>query len=78
MFLVKDVVTGEYYAMKRMIVDEGERLDNAEAEIHVMESFPPSKFLIKLLAWDVRPSGEMYEVLMLMEYFDGMLRRLFS
>lgn len=73
-FLVKDVKTQEYYAMKRMVVDEGEHLDNAEAEIRTMESLPASRNLVRLLAWDVVDSGEMHEVLMLMEYMSGALR----
>lgn len=74
MFLVKDVQTQQYYAMKRMVVDEGERLDNAEAEIKIMESLPSSKYLVKLLAWDVIRVEEMFEVRVLLEYCAGTLR----
>jgi hypothetical protein len=73
-FLVKDVKTGEEYAMKRMLVDEGERLDNADAEIKIMENLPPCRYLLKLLAWEIRPSADMYEVLMLLEYCSGAFR----
>jgi len=71
-FIVRDVQTGVLYAMKRMVVDAGERLDNAKAEIRVMRSLPRNEHIVQLLASDIVKTQGMYEVRMLMEYCEGM------
>eukprot|EP00698_Gefionella_okellyi_P004162 TRINITY_DN13884_c0_g1_i1.p1 TRINITY_DN13884_c0_g1~~TRINITY_DN13884_c0_g1_i1.p1 ORF type:complete len:1021 (-),score=208.38 TRINITY_DN13884_c0_g1_i1:122-3157(-) len=70
-FVVKDIQTGVNYAMKRMVVDEGERLDNAKAEIRIMQSLPRNPHIVQLLASSITKSQGLYEVRMLMEYCDG-------
>jgi serine/threonine protein kinase len=66
-FLVKDLHTGEDFALKRLLIQDKEMYTNAKREIEFMKQLSGHENIIKLLATSDSKQGGSHEVYILME-----------
>jgi serine/threonine protein kinase len=70
-FSVRNVATGEDYALKRLLLQEEEMLDSAMNEIKIMEKLSGHENIINFFGYKKLQKGSAHELYILMELAEG-------
>eukprot|EP01111_Echinosteliopsis_oligospora_P012227 TRINITY_DN4162_c0_g1_i1.p1 TRINITY_DN4162_c0_g1~~TRINITY_DN4162_c0_g1_i1.p1 ORF type:complete len:743 (+),score=247.57 TRINITY_DN4162_c0_g1_i1:123-2351(+) len=77
-FLVKDAVTERQWALKRILVQDRDRLEHVKNELQLMKSLSGHPNIVALDDYKINNQGSQTEVLLLMELCEGSLVDVFQ